>query len=68
MNKCVKTAELYDCKVSYLADFFSQHEYPWEMLPKIKTYIKTLLETGIDGYTELSEGVLVGEKDRKSVV
>lgn len=61
MTKLVKTAELFDCKVPYLADFFAQHEYPWEMLPKIKTYIKTLLETGIDGYTEIAEGVLVGE-------
>lgn len=61
MNKLVKTKELYDCHVPYLTDFFAQHEYPWEMLPKIKTYIKTLLENGIDGYTEIAEGVLVGE-------
>lgn len=60
MNKLVKTCELYDCQVPYLKDFFNSFEYPWEMLPKIKDLIASLLESGIEGFTELKEGVLVG--------
>lgn len=61
MNKSVKTCELYDCKVPYLKELFESCEYPWEMLPKIKDLIADLLESGIEGFTLLKEGVLVGE-------
>ncbi len=61
MNKQVKTAELYDCKVPYLKELFDSCEYPWEMLPKIKEHINKLLETGIEGFTLLKEGVLIGK-------
>jgi hypothetical protein len=36
LDKLVKTKELYDCTVPYLAPLFEECEYPWEMLPKIK--------------------------------
>ncbi len=61
MNKLVKTKDLFDCKVSYLKDLFDECEYPWEMLPKIKDVIARLLETGIEGFTEYSPGVLIGK-------
>ena len=61
MNKLVKTKELYDCNVPYLKDLFESSEYPWEMLPKIKDLIASLLETGIEGFTLLKEGVLIGQ-------
>lgn len=61
MNKKVKTNELYECNVPYLKEFFDAHEYPWEMLPDIKGLIASLLESGIEGFTLLKEGVLVGE-------
>ncbi len=60
LDKLVKTKDLYDCKVPYLTELFESSEYPWEMLPKIKDVIKRLLETGIEGFTELKPGVLVG--------
>ncbi len=60
MNKLVKTSELYDCQVPYLKELFDSCEYPWEMLPKIKTLIAELLRSGIEGFTLLKEGVLVG--------
>lgn len=59
--KQVKTSELFDCQPPYLKELFESSEYPWDMLPKIKDYIKELLEKGIEGYTEISDGVLVGE-------
>lgn len=61
MKKCVKTNELFDCGTPYLKELFEQSEYPWEMLPKIKDYINGLIKTGIDGFTEIADGVLVGE-------
>lgn len=61
MNKQVKTAELFCCKVDYLTPLFEKYTYPWEMLPEIKGYISCLLEKGLPGFTLLKEGVLVGQ-------
>lgn len=61
LNKEVKTKELFDCKTPYLKELFEASEYPWEMLPKIKDYVKKLIETGLPGYKQIQEGVLVGE-------
>lgn len=61
MNKKVKTSELFECKTEYLKPLFEQSEYPWEMLPKIKDFINSLIQMGMPGYTEIAEGVLVGE-------
>lgn len=60
MNKCVKTAELFSCEAPYLRDFFSAHEYPWQMLPEIKELAKKLVSEGIEGFTEIKAGVLIG--------
>ena len=61
LNKKVKTSELFECETEYLKEFFDSCEYPWEMLPKIKVYIKKLIESGLEGFVEISEGVWVGE-------
>lgn len=60
LDKQVKTAELFHCQVWYLQELFQSCEYPWQILPKIKDYVKQLLRTGINGYEEIFEGVLVG--------
>lgn len=59
--KQLKTSELFECQTPYLKDLFASSEYPWDMLPKIKDYIKELLAKGIEGYTEIADGVLAGE-------
>ena len=61
MEKKVKTAELFECQTPYLAELFDNAEYPWEILPKIKAHILSIIENGMEGYTLLKEGVLVGE-------
>ena len=61
MNKLVKTKDLYATTPSYLTALFESSEYPWEMFPKINEYAWSLIETGIDGYTAIADGVLVGE-------
>lgn len=61
MSKVIKTKELFDCKNEYLSELFDNSQYPWEILPKIKEYIKKLTADGLDGYEEISEGVFVGK-------
>ena len=61
LNKLVNTRELFDCKTPYLCKLFEETTYPWEILPRIKDYIKSLISDGISGYTEISDGVFVGE-------
>lgn len=61
LNKLVKTKDLFDCTVPYLIDIFENSEYPWEMLPKIKDLAKKIIAEGLEGYTLISDGVLVGK-------
>lgn len=61
MNKLIKTKDLYECEVSYLKELFDSADYPWQMLPKIKDLALSLIEKGLDGFTEIKPGVLVGE-------
>ena len=56
----VKTAELFEINTSYLNDLFNSSTYPWEIIPKIKERINELLTNPPEGFTFLSEGVLVG--------
>ena len=60
MTKLVKTADLYECNVPYLKDLFNESVYPWDMLGKIKGLCAKLLEEGIEGFTEIETGILVG--------
>ena len=61
MKKMIFTSALYDCQTPYLKPLFERSTYPWDMLPKIGDYIKTLLMEGIEGYTQVAEGILVGQ-------
>ena len=61
MSKKVRTDELFECKISYLKELFDGAEYPWEILPRIKEYILSLIENGLDGFEEISKGVFVGK-------
>lgn len=61
MNKQIRTAELFECRVKHLLPLFESCEYPWEILPKITPLAWELCEGGLEGYTLISEGVLVGE-------
>lgn len=61
LNKSVKINELFDCKTAYLTELFNKYEYPWEMLPEIKTYILNLIERGLTGFTKYADGIYVGK-------
>ena len=61
LNKSVKTNELFDCKNQYIEKLFKNAEYPWEILKNLKDYMNELISSGLNGFTQLSEGVFVGE-------
>lgn len=62
MNKLNLTnKELFEFDIPHLNKVFEETTYPWEILPKIKDIVKSILETGLPGYHLLKEGVLVGE-------
>ena len=61
MNKFVKTKELLATSNKYIKPFLEKFEYPWEALPEIKNYLKTLIETGVEGYTLIDGNILMGE-------
>ena len=60
-DKRIRTCELFDSFPDYLYSLFEGTEYPWDILPLIKEYALMLIERGIEGYTLLSDGVLVGK-------
>jgi len=57
----IKTCELFDCQTAYMEELFKSSDYPWDMLPKIKTYITSLIFKGIHGYKLIDDMVLVGD-------
>ena len=61
MYKSVRTKELFASFPALIAPLFEGVEYPWEVLPRLKDFLWRLIRDGIEGYTEISEGVLVGE-------
>ncbi len=61
MIKRVKICELYKNVPDHIKPLFDDSVYPWEILPKIKDFTIFLIENGLDGYTRLSNGILVGK-------
>ena len=62
MNKLnIKTSELFSTEVPYLKEVFDKSTYPWEILPQIKEIVARVIESGLEGYTEIMPGVLVAE-------
>lgn len=57
----IKTAELFECENEFLKPYFDAAEYPWEILPRIKEICAKVLQNGLEGYTLLEEGILVGK-------
>ena len=60
-DKQIHTSELFDSFPHYLRDLFAGAKYPWEIIPKIKEYTLSIIEQGVEGYTLLCDGVLVGK-------
>jgi NDP-sugar pyrophosphorylase family protein len=61
LDKPVRTKELFASFPAPIAPLLASTEYPWEALPRLKAYLWDLIARGIEGYTKIAEGVLVGE-------
>ena len=61
MSEGLTVSELYDCKNEIIAPFLNSFKYPWELLLQIKDYIYKLIESEPDGYTKLSNDVIIGK-------
>lgn len=62
MKKLIKTRELYEKVPPFLKEFFERYEYPFEMLPFIRSYALKLIEAPPPDFYKYSEGVIVGER------
>lgn len=63
MIEKLRTAELFDCEVSYLKELMESSLYPWEIVPKINAYILKISAEGLPGFhlLEGTDDVLIGE-------
>ena len=61
LNNSIKTTKLFTIKNEYLASLFEGKKFPWQILPEIKNHIQKLLENPPEGFTILSEGILMGK-------
>ena len=58
----IKVTDLFEkSDVKHIDEYVFSKEYPWELLPGLKDYIKGLIAKGLPGYKKLSDDVLVGE-------
>lgn len=60
-KKCVLTKELFEGQMDYLTPYFENSEYAFEILSQIKEIVAKVLETGLEGYSQIEPGVLVGK-------
>ena len=64
MNNAIKCQQLFAFDSKLFKEIFALFEYPWQILPHLKDIICTVIESGLDGYEMLSDGVLVGKGAR----
>lgn len=64
MNNALKCQQLFTCESVLFKEVFALFEYPWQILPHLKDIIYTVIESGLEGYEQLSDGVLVGKGAR----
>ena len=61
MYKSVRSVDLFECNNKYISALFEKKEYPWDILKALKEYINQLINSGMEGFTEIEKGVFVGE-------
>ncbi len=64
MNRIPTTKEIFDLSHTLAASLLETCEYPYEAIPRIGDFIKSLFPTLDDSYEEIKEGVFVA-KDAK---
>ena len=61
MENSLKCQSLFTLDSILFKELFYGIAYPWEVLSTLKQRIASLVKLGVDGYTLLSEGVLIGK-------
>ena len=61
MKNSLKCQLLFTLDSILFKELFYGIAYPWEVLSTLKQQIASLVKLGVDGYTLLSEGVLIGK-------
>ena len=61
MENSLKCQSLFTLDSILFKELFYDIAYPWEVLSTLKQRIASLVKLGVDGYTLLSEGVLIGK-------
>ena len=64
MNNIPRTIELFDLSHTKAEPLLSECEYPYEAIPKIKEFVKSLFDKLDDSYEKISEDVYIA-KDAK---
>lgn len=59
MNETVSVSHLLDLSQTIAADLFADCDYPWQALPKIADFIRTLIPNLPDDYEEIAPGIMV---------
>ena len=57
----IQTRNLFNCENEILKAYFNKSVYPWELLSGLKDFIKKILSTDLNVYTEIEKGVFVQE-------
>ena len=60
MNE-LKNNAFFDNIPIFLQLLFTKCDFPWQIVPIIKSYIKELVSEGLDGYTTFGDDVLIGK-------
>ena len=61
MNNSINCKELFTINDFFLKELFSDNKHPWETLPNLRRLIESIIEQGIDGYSLMKPGVLIGK-------
>ena len=64
MNNSLNCKFLFSFSSALFESIFSNFDYPWQIVPHIKEITERMIERGIDGYSLLCDGILIGKDAR----
>ena len=61
MNNYIKCKSLFSYTEDFIGDILAKYEHPWELIHDLKSVIEKIVRDGLEGYTRLSEDILIGD-------
>ena len=61
MSNSAKCQFLFSFNNDIIKYIFAGYDHPWQIVPDIKSITEKLISKGLDGYTLISDGVLIGK-------